>query len=72
MSLTNDLVWVLVVMWGCGVGTIRGFVNLLVLHYMGLDTYVPTLGLSASFGAVISVMSGPVYGKLKAQIFVFF
>ncbi|XP_047488198.1 monocarboxylate transporter 12-B-like [Penaeus chinensis] len=66
-TLLTDMVWIRVTMgvWGCGVGAFMSIFNLVMVHYMGLDRFMPMLGATMLFIASGYLTIGPLAGYIR-------
>lgn len=69
-TLVNDHRWLLLVMavWGCGVGVFMSTFNLVMVHYMGLDKFMPMLGATMLCIAGGYLTIGPFVGKKTSLV----
>ncbi|XP_042228968.1 monocarboxylate transporter 12-B-like isoform X2 [Homarus americanus] len=63
----REQVWLAVVMgvWGCGVGAFMSIFNLVMVHYMGLDNFMPMLGATMLCIAGGYLTIGPCVGYIR-------
>ncbi|XP_068236070.1 monocarboxylate transporter 12-like [Palaemon carinicauda] len=51
--------------WGCGVGSYNGIFNLVMIHYMGLDAFIPMFGASLFMTGFGYLAVGPLAGYIR-------
>nr|XP_045595173.1 monocarboxylate transporter 12-like [Procambarus clarkii] len=63
----SDIMWLSIVMglWGCGVGAFMSIFNLVMVHYMGLDNFMPMLGATMLFISGGYLTIGPLVGYIS-------
>ncbi|XP_064115633.1 monocarboxylate transporter 12-like [Macrobrachium nipponense] len=66
-TLADSLILVKVSMaiWGCGVGSFNGIFNLVMIHYMGLEAFIPMFGASLLITGFGYLAVGPLAGYVR-------